>query len=259
MLFKYPRSFATAFYIAINQLSREQLVKRMGLGGLDSIKPAVFLNILRIIAIARNLNEWRDWPIDSVFPKLIHFDAIRRLAIPTDHLKIEEALSLSSQQYLDSVSQGQKTPHYYKTAKNHLKIMTTAQGPRVPQPMGKPIFTAHQQPIPPQVPQSVGHNPSYEFNSQPIQTSQVPKTIPTSLNATAIPNLNTIPQSGVRQNLQPNTIAQSYVTQTLPQSLPTHHNHSVHNIPENTTLPMLNPWQRQSMFDRKFFFHKIII
>merc|ERR1712240_325686 len=117
----------------------------------------------------------------------------------------------------------------------------------------QPIFTAHQQPIHPQVSQSVGHNSGYEFNSQPIQISQVPRTIPSSLNATAIPNLNTIPQSGVRQNLQPNTIAQSYVTQTLPQSLPTHHNHSVHNIPENTTLPILNPWQRQSMFDRKNF------
>merc|ERR1712240_817741 len=186
MLLKYPMQFATAFYIAINQLSREQLVKRMGLGGLNSIKPAVFLNILRIIAIARNLKEWRDWPIDSVFPKLIHFDGIRRLAIPTDHIKIEEALSSSSQQCL-------------------------------------------------------GRNLGYEFNSQPTQTSQVPKTIPTSLNATAIPNLNTIKQSSVRQNPLPNTIAQSYMTQTLPQSPPTHHNHSVHNIPENTTLSMLTP------------------
>ena len=53
--------------------------------------------------------------------------------------------------------------------------MTTEQGPRVPQPLGKPIFTAHQQPIPPQVPQSVGHNPNHEFNSQPIQTLQVPQ------------------------------------------------------------------------------------
>ena len=240
MLFKYPRSFATAFYIAINQLSREQLVKRMGLGGLDSIKPAVFLNILRIIAIARRLNDWRDWPIDSVFPKLIHFDAIRRLAIPTDHLKIEEALSLSSQQYLDSVSQGQKTPHYYNTAKNHLKIMSTTEGPRVPQPMGKPIYTTQQQPIPSQVSQSVGHNPNHEFNSQPIQTSQVPQIIPTPLNATAI---NPIPQSSVRQNPPPKSIAQSYVTQILPQPPPTHQNHSVHSIPDNTTLQMLTPWQ----------------
>ena len=76
ILLKYPMSFATAFYIAINQLSREQLVKRMGLGGLYSIKPAVFLNILRIITIAKNLKEWRNWPIDSVIPKLIHFNAI---------------------------------------------------------------------------------------------------------------------------------------------------------------------------------------
>ena len=60
--------------------------------------------------------------------------------------------------------------------------------------MGKPIFTAHQQPIPSQVPQSVDHNPNYEFNSQPIQTSQVLQTIPTPLNATAISN---IPQSSV--------------------------------------------------------------
>merc|ERR1711873_109992 len=106
---------------------------RMGLGGLYSIKPAVFLNILRIIVIAKDLKEWRDWPIDSVIPKLIHFDAIQRLAITTDRIKIEEALSTSSQQYLNSVSQGEKTPHYYRTAKNHLSTMTNAQGPRVPQ------------------------------------------------------------------------------------------------------------------------------
>ena len=88
ILLRYPMSFATAFYIAINQLSREQLDHRMGLGGLNSIKPAVFLNILRIIVIAKNLKEWRNWPIDLVIPKLIHLNAIQRLAIPTDHVKI---------------------------------------------------------------------------------------------------------------------------------------------------------------------------
>ena len=104
----------------------------MGLGGLNSIELAVFLDILRIIVIAKNLQEWRDWPIDLVIPKLIHLNAIQRLAIPMDHIKIEKALSTSSQQYLNSISQGEKTPHYYKTARNHLSTMTTAQGPRVP-------------------------------------------------------------------------------------------------------------------------------
>ena len=103
-------------------------------------------------------------------------------------------MSTSSQQYLNSVSQGEKTTHYYKTAKNHLSTMTTAQGPRVPQPMGnQPISTAlltrnhlvnHQQPIPPPVSQSVGPNLSYAFNSQPTQIAQVPMTIPNSMNAT---------------------------------------------------------------------------
>ena len=80
-------------------------------------------------------------------------------------------------------------------------------------------------------------------------------TIPHSMNTTSAPNLNTMSQSCVIPNQQSNTMAQSYVTQTLPlsQSLTTPHNHSVHNIPENTTLPMLNPWQKQSIFERKNF------
>ena len=51
----------------------------------------------------------------------------------------------------------------------------------------------------------------------------------------------------------PSTISQSYVTQTLPQSksMTTPHDHSVHNIPDNTTLPMLNPWQKQSNFEQR--------
>ena len=33
----------------------------------------------------------------------------------------------------------------------------------------------------------------------------------------------------------------------------TTHDHSIHDIPDNTTLPMLNPWQKQSNFaQRKF-------
>ena len=57
ILLQYPLLFATAFYIALNQLSREQLDHWMGFGGLNSIEPAVFLNKLRIIVIAKNLKE----------------------------------------------------------------------------------------------------------------------------------------------------------------------------------------------------------
>ena len=130
--------FATAFYIALNQLSREQLDHRMGLGGLNSIEPTVFLNKLRIIVIAKNLKEWRDWPIDLVIPKLkmIHINAIERLSIPTDHVKIEKATSIPVHQYLSSISQGERTPQYYRTAKNQLLTKTITQGPQVAQPMG---------------------------------------------------------------------------------------------------------------------------
>ena len=33
----------------------------------------------------------------------------------------------------------------------------------------------------------------------------------------------------------------------------TTHDHSIHDIPDNTTLPMLNPWQKQSNFERQKF------
>ena len=93
IILRCPMSFAAAFYIALNQLSREQLDHWMGLGGLDSIEPAAFLNMLRIIVIAKNLKEWRDWPTELVIPKLIHINAIQRLATPTDLVKIVKALS----------------------------------------------------------------------------------------------------------------------------------------------------------------------
>ena len=107
-----------------------------------------------------------------------------------------------------------------------------------------------QQPIPPPVSQPVGPNLSYTFNSQPAQITQVPLTIPQSINAASAPHLNMISQSCAMPTQHSSTMAQSYVTQTLPlsQSLTTPHDHSIHNIPENTTLPMLNPWQRQSIF-----------
>ena len=103
-------SFATAFYISLNQLSPEQLDHRMGLGGLDLIEPAVFLNMLRIIVIAKNLKEWQDWPTELVIPKLIHINAIQRLATQTDLVKIQMALSTPAQQYLSGISQGEKHP-----------------------------------------------------------------------------------------------------------------------------------------------------
>ena len=54
------------------------------------------------------------------------------------------ALSTPVQQYLDGISQGEKTPHYYRTARNHLQTKTTAQAPMVPQPMGnQPVSTTH--------------------------------------------------------------------------------------------------------------------
>ena len=57
-MLNYPMSFAMAFYIALKQLSQKQLDNRMGLGGLDSIEPTAFLNMLRIIVIAKNLKYW---------------------------------------------------------------------------------------------------------------------------------------------------------------------------------------------------------
>ena len=53
------------------------------------------------------------------------------------------ALSIPVQQYLSEISQGEKTPQYYRTAKNHLQTKTTAQAPVVPQPIGnRPVSTA---------------------------------------------------------------------------------------------------------------------
>ena len=53
-------SFAMAFYIALKQLTQDQFEHRIGLGGLNSIEPTAFLNMLRIIVIAKNLKYWRD-------------------------------------------------------------------------------------------------------------------------------------------------------------------------------------------------------
>ena len=68
--------------------------------------------MLRIIVIAKNLKDWRDWPTELVIPKLTHINEIRRLATQTDLLEIEKALSIPSEQYLGTISQGEKTPQY---------------------------------------------------------------------------------------------------------------------------------------------------
>ena len=106
----------------------------------------------------------------------------------------------------------------------------------VPQPMGnRPIY--NPQSIPPPVSQPVGPNLIYTINSQPshaAQATQVPLTISQSINATPAPHLSTISQS----------YAMPAPHQS--QSIPAPHDHSVHNIPDGTTLPMLNPWQKQA-------------
>ena len=94
----------------------------------------------------------------------------------------------------------------------------------VPQPMGNQPISSPQ-PIPPLVSQPVRPNLIYTINSQPTHTSQIPI-----------------------------TISQSYTTpppQINPQSFSAPQDHSVHNIPDGTTLQLLNPWQMQAKVERQ--------
>ena len=102
-----------AFYIALKQLTSDQLESRMGMGGLYSIEPTAFINMLRILVIAKNLQQWRNWPIELVIPKLKHLSEINKAATQPDIVKINKALSVPSEQYLKAISQGEKTPKYY--------------------------------------------------------------------------------------------------------------------------------------------------
>ena len=77
-----------AFYILLKQLTQDQFEHRMGMGGLHSIEPTAFINMLRIIVIAKNLKYWRDWPIELVIPKLTNINEINRVATQTDIVKI---------------------------------------------------------------------------------------------------------------------------------------------------------------------------
>ena len=69
-----------AFYNALKQLTSDQLEHRMGMGGLYSIEPTAFINMLRILVIAKNLKHWRDWPIELVIPKLTNINKINKVA-----------------------------------------------------------------------------------------------------------------------------------------------------------------------------------
>ena len=132
--------------------------------------------------------------MELVIPKLTHINAIQRLATQTDLVKIEMALSTPAQQYLSGISQGEKTPHYYRTAKNYLQTKTTAEAPKVPQPMGNPPVSNPQpipQSIPPPVSQPVGPNLIYTI-SQPTHAAQVPQvpiTISHPTNAAQVPQV----------------------------------------------------------------------
>ena len=50
----------------------------MGIGDIYSIEPTEFINMLRIIVIAKNVKHWRDWPIELVIPKLTNIDKINK-------------------------------------------------------------------------------------------------------------------------------------------------------------------------------------
>ena len=123
--------------------------------------------MLRIIVIAKNLKYWRDWLIELVIPKLTNINEIKRLATQTDILKINKVLSVPSEQYLGAISQGERTPQYYRTAGQHLhtRIHAPTQIPKVPQPMGIKLVSNPQptsQPISSPVSQPVSHN--YDTN-----------------------------------------------------------------------------------------------
>ena len=82
-----------------------------------------------------------------MIPKLKNLSEINKAATQSDIVKINKVLSVPSEQYLKAISQGEKTPKYYRTARQHLHTMTQAPPthiPRVPQPMGT---QGHSQPI----------------------------------------------------------------------------------------------------------------
>ena len=85
----------------------------MRMGGPYSIESTAFINMLRIIVIAKNLKYWRDSPIELVIPKLTNLNEINRVATQTDIVKINKVLSVLLEKYLRAISQGEKTTQYY--------------------------------------------------------------------------------------------------------------------------------------------------
>ena len=70
------------------------------------------------------------------------------MATHTDIVKINKILSVPSEHYLRAISQGERTPQYYRNSRQNLHTRThapTNQIPRVPQPMGTKTLTSTQE------------------------------------------------------------------------------------------------------------------
>ena len=129
-------------------------------------------------------------------------------------------MSTPVQQYLNGISQGEKTPYYYRTAKNHLLTKTTTQGPVVAQPIGnQPVSNAQA----PMDPQPMGNQPI--SNPQPILQS-IPPLVSQPVRSNLIYTINSQP---THTSQIPVTILQCYTT-------PSPQDHSIHNNPDGTTL-----------------------
>ena len=99
------------------------------------------------------------------------------------------------------------------------------------------------------------------MGNQPVSTAQSvrnhpthqPQLIPFPVSQSVGSNVIYTQQSHVTQVTQiPLSVSQSYVKPT-PQSITAPQDHSIHNIPDNTKLPMLNPWQKQANVEQQTF------
>ena len=141
------------------------------------------------------------------------------MATQTDIVKINKVLSVPSEQYLGAISQGERTPQYYQTARQHLHTRThaptTNQIPKIPQPMGTKAVTSTQ------------------VYSQPISCNY-------DTNTNLVNTINTQPTS------MPVVISQAPIPITQTYSSPP----PIHSVPNSTTLQLLNPWQMQARVEQ---------